>query len=118
MINRMEATLFERRLAETVAWCSLQCLEEQPAESEEFGSRIALRRKAISLLERATMAEKRGKLQRLLDRLRLARTENPGELKWEARLLFNQSAVSSIYPLNGYDSLKIANGVRPRRPLC
>ena len=49
---------------------------------------------------------------------RLARTENPGELKREARLLLDQSAVRSIYPLNGYDSLKIANGVRPRRPLC
>ncbi len=106
MTNRMEATRFERRLTKTVAWRSLQCLEEQSAESEEFSSRIAMRHKSRPLLRRSVLLEKRGELQRLLDHLRLARTEDPEELKRKGRLLLGQGDVNPIYPLHDYLRIK------------
>jgi hypothetical protein len=83
-------------------WCSLQSLEKQPAQSQEFRSRIAMRHKGISLLERARLLEKRGKLRRLWDHLRFAPAQDPEKFRREAQLLLQQSDVRSIYPLNEY----------------
>jgi hypothetical protein len=97
----METTLFGRRLAETIAWCSLQVLDTHPRETDEFKDRKAKQRMGVSLLTRASLLEKRGTIRSwLIEHLKLGPSENPDELRREAKILLQQGDVSAIYPLN------------------
>ena len=104
----MNPTIFETRLAETIAWCDLQTLDGHPHESEEFLKRKAMQRQGLSLLNRARLLEKRGSLQSwLIDHLRFSPSENPEELRRQAKALFQRGDVNSIYALK--DQLRTAS---------
>ncbi len=96
-----EKSLFERRLSETIAWCSPQRLECNAPETEEFRQRLALANQGHALWRRGTLLEKRGHIQSwLLNHLTLQGNENAEELKSRGLQLMREGDVTSILPLN------------------
>ena len=96
-----EKSLFERRLSETIAWCSLQTIESNPLETEEFRHRRALESQGRALWRRGALLEKRGHIQSwLLNHLTLQGSESVEELKSRGIQLMREGDVTSILPLN------------------
>ena len=62
----MDTKLFQTRRTETIAWCSLQALENNPVETEEFRNRTVLARQGAALYRRAELLEKKGSVQNWL----------------------------------------------------
>jgi hypothetical protein len=91
----------QTRLAETIAWCSLQNLLSDPPKTEEFRHRQQLERQGRALYRRAELLEKRNSLQSwLLDHLHLGPRENPEELRRQGLELMRAGDVTPILPLN------------------
>jgi hypothetical protein len=97
--NLVEEALFQKRL--TIAWCSLQKLENDPPESEEFRRREQLARQGRELFRRGQLLEKKGSLQSwLLSHMKLGPQEDPKELQRQGLELMRAGDVASILPLN------------------
>jgi hypothetical protein len=92
----------QMRLSETVAWCTLQRLENDPAETDEFRNRQQLAREAAFLFRRAVLLEKKNSIQSwLLHHLRLGPNEDPKELRRRGLELSRAGDVAAVLPLNG-----------------
>jgi len=99
--NRVEEALIQKRLTETIAWCSLQNLESDPPETDEFRRRKQLERQGSELYRRGKLLEKKGRLQSwLLSRLHLGSQEDAKELQRQGLELMHSGNITSILPLN------------------
>jgi hypothetical protein len=97
----MSISNFHTRLAETIAWCSLQNIENDPPETEEFRHREQLARQGTALYRRAQLLEKKNSVQSwLLDHLHLGPREDTKELRRQGLEFMRAGDVTSILPLN------------------
>jgi hypothetical protein len=97
----MDTLHLQNRLAETIAWCSLQNLVSDPPETDEFRHRQQLERQGRALYRRAELLEKRNSLQSwLLDHFHLGPRENAEELRHQGLELMRAGDVTPILPLN------------------
>ena len=109
----MDPVLFQERLAETIAWCSLQKLESDPPETEEFRRRKQLERQGAALYRRGQLLEKKHSLQSwLLSHLPLSKQGDAKDLQRQGLELMRAGDVTPILPLN--DQLRTA-AIRPQR---
>jgi hypothetical protein len=99
--NSLEGVAFQKRLTETIAWCSLQTLETDPPETDEFRQRQQLGRQGRELYKRGKLLEKKGSVRSwLLSHLQLGPQGDPKELQREGLALMRAGDVTSILPLN------------------
>jgi hypothetical protein len=92
---------FHQRLAETIAWCSLQELDANPPETEEFRQRANLAARGVALYRRAELIEKQAGIRGWLSRrLPLLASEEPKKLRREGLELIKLGNVADILPLN------------------
>jgi hypothetical protein len=97
----MNIAHFETRLTETIAWCSLQKLVNDPPETEEFHNRAQLARQGRAFYRRAELLENKNNLQNwLLAHLRFNPREESKELRREGLELMRAGDVTPILPLN------------------
>jgi hypothetical protein len=95
------AAAFHQRLAETIAWCSLQKLDANPPETREFRRRANLAASGVALYRRAELIEKRAGIRGWLSRhLPLLANEQPKKLRNEGLELMKLGNVAEILPLN------------------
>jgi hypothetical protein len=98
----MDESLFQKRLAEAIAWCSLQTLEGEPPETDEFRRRKQLTEQGLALYRRAESLErKRGIQTWLLDHLQFRRQEDYKVIRQRAFDLIRAGDTVSILPLTG-----------------
>jgi hypothetical protein len=95
------AAAFRQRLAETIAWCSLQRLDANPPETEEFRRRANLAVRGLALYRRAELVEQRAGVRGWLSRhLPLLANKEPKKLRHEGLELMKLGNVAEILPLN------------------
>lgn len=97
----MDTSHFQTRLAETIAWCSLQTLENNPPETEEFRNRKQLARQGIDLCREARLLEQKSNVQSwLLNQLHLRVPQAPNKLRQQGLELMRAGDVTPILPLS------------------
>lgn len=110
--NPLDAALFQKRLAETVAWCCLQTIESDPPETEEFRRRKQLERQGAELYRRGQLLEKKHSLHSwLLSHLPLSKQGEAKDLRRQGLELMRAGDVTPILPRN--DQLRTA-ALRPQ----
>jgi hypothetical protein len=97
----LSVAAFHQRLAETIAWCSLQKLDANPPETKEFRRRANLGARGVALYRRAELIEKQAGIRGWLSRhLPLLANEEPEKLRREGLELMKLGNVADILPLN------------------
>jgi hypothetical protein len=97
----VDESCFRKRLTQTITWCSLQTLEGDPSETDEFRRRKELARQGWELYKRAQLLEKRGRVRSwLIGHVRLGTREDPERTRQQALELMRAGETASILPLN------------------